>query len=322
MRVGVIRLRHSSGMNGWQSLISPNHEEQAYLNAVHDIIESGVPKKDRTGVGTLSMVGKQLRFRLYRTASQGGEEDIVIPLLTTKRVFWRGIFTELLWFISGSTNVCELSNQNVHIWDGNVSREFLDSRNLQHYNVGTAGPIYGFQWRHFGAQYRGPDADYSSEGVDQLTTIVEQLRAGRPEDARRIILTAWNPPALKDMALPPCHVMSQFIALDGRLSCVMTQRSADMGLGVPFNIASYALLTAMLANLCNLKTGELVVTFGDAHVYTNHIAPLQEQCARTPSPFPTLRFTKPVSSMDDYTREHFELVDYMYQPPIPMPMAV
>ena len=202
---------------------------------------SGNKREDRTGTGTLSLFGAQMRFSL---------RDGVFPLLTTKKVFYRGIAEELFWFIRGSTNAKELQEKNVRIWDGNSSREFLDSCGFTNREEGDLGPVYGFQWRHFGAEYVDMHADYEGKGVDQLSEVINRIKT-KPSD-RRIIMCAWNPADLNKMALPPCHCLVQFYVADGELSCQLYQRSADMGLGVPFNIASYALLTAMIAHVCDL----------------------------------------------------------------------
>jgi dihydrofolate reductase/thymidylate synthase len=215
-----------------------NEEEMQYLNLVSKIIDSGNPKGDRTGTGTLSIFGAQMRFNL---------RDGRFPLLTSKRVFWRGLAEELLWFIRGETNANLLKEKDIHIWDGNGSREFLDQLGLKDREEGDLGPIYGFQWRHFGAKYTTMHADYTGQGVDQLQQVIHTLKTN-PND-RRIIMSAWNPVALPDMALPPCHCFCQFYVANGELSCQMYQRSCDMGLGVPFNIASYALLTRLIAQV-------------------------------------------------------------------------
>lgn len=237
---------------------SPNHEELQYLNLVRDILENGVARNDRTGVGTLSKFGAQMRFNL---------RDGRFPLLTTKRVFWRGVAEELLWFISGSTNARELQAKGIHIWDGNASREFLDRQGLTHREEGDLGPVYGFQWRHFGATYVDMHTDYRGQGVDQLAACIELIK--KDPNNRRIVMSAWNPSDLKLMALPPCHMFCQFYVANGELSCQVTflpllssqapqmyQRSADMGLGVPFNIASYSLLTRLVAQVCDLQPGK------------------------------------------------------------------
>uniref|UniRef100_A0A3Q2PEH4 Thymidylate synthase n=1 Tax=Fundulus heteroclitus TaxID=8078 RepID=A0A3Q2PEH4_FUNHE len=244
-------------------------DERGYLNLVEYIMENGRKKGDRTGTGVLSVFGAQVRYNLRDK----------FPLLTTKRVFWKGILEELLWFIKGSTNAKELSEKGVKIWDANGSRAFLDNLGFTEREEGDLGPVYGFQWRHFGAEYKDIHTDYSGQGVDQLQNVIDTIRKN-PED-RRIIMCAWNPKDLPLMALPPCHALCQFYVCDGELSCQLYQRSADMGLGVPFNIASYALLTYMIAHITGLQPGDFVHTLGDAHVYVNHVDPLKEQVGVT-----------------------------------------
>lgn len=223
-------------------LTQKEHEEYQYLNHIKYILENGIKRGDRTGVGTISIFGAQMRYTL---------RDNVFPLLTTKRVFWRAVVEELLWFIRGSTNVKHLNNKKIHIWDANCTREFLDSCGLYKYSEGDLGPIYGFQWRHFGAEYKGIDADYTNQGVDQLKKIIHTIKTN-PND-RRIIICSWNAADIPKMALPPCHCMAQFYVANNELSCLLYQRAGDMGLGVPFNIASYALLTCMIAHVTGLK---------------------------------------------------------------------
>lgn len=191
---------------------------------------------------------------------------------------------ELLWFISGDTSARTLQDQGIHIWDGNGSRAYLDSIGLQHREEGDLGPVYGFQWRHFGAEYSTMHADYRGKGVDQLADLIHRIKTN-PND-RRLVLSAWNPAALPEMALPPCHMFCQFYVADGELSCQMYQRSCDLGLGVPFNIASYALLTRLVAQVCGLRAGDFVHVLGDAHVYTNHVDPLKEQLKNAPRHLP------------------------------------
>jgi len=290
-----------------------NPEEMQYLEMCRDIIEHGVERGDRTGTGTLSRFGTQMRFSL---------RDGTLPLLTTKRTFWRGVAEELLWFIEGNTNGNDLAAKNIHIWDGNGSREFLDSRGLPHREVGDLGPVYGFQWRHFGAKYVDMHTDYTGQGVDQLAECIDKIK-NNPED-RRIIMSAWNPADLEDMALPPCHMFCQFY-VDTRkkeLSCQMYQRSADMGLGVPFNIASYALLTHMIAHVTGLKAGDFVHTIGDAHVYLNHVDALKEQLSRPPRAFPKIRINPEKKGIDDFVFDDFEVVGYKPHKTIKMKMAV
>ncbi|KAK2660574.1 hypothetical protein Ddye_007107 [Dipteronia dyeriana] len=276
-------------------LILEKHDEFMYLRLVKEIISSGNQKDDRTRTGTLSKFGCQMKFNLRKS----------FPLLTTKKVFWRGVVEELLWFISGSTNAKILQEKGIHIWDGNASRDYLDSIGLVNREEGDLGPIYGFQWRHFGASYTNMHADYSGEGFDQLLDVIGKIK-NSPDD-RRIILSAWNPSDLKLMALPPCHMFAQFHVSNGELSCQMYQRSADMGLGVPFNIASYALLTCMIAHVCSLVPGDFIHVVGDAHIYKNHVRPLQEQLQKLPKPFPILTINPEKKDIDSFAASDFEL---------------
>jgi len=287
------------------------HEEEQYLGLIRKIIQCGNRKGDRTGTGTLSLFGAQMRFSL-RNGS--------FPLLTTKKVFYRGIAEELFWFIRGSTSAQELQKENVRIWDGNSSRQFLDSLGLKDREEGDLGPVYGFQWRHFGAEYTNMHADYTGQGIDQLANVIETIKT-RPDD-RRILLCAWNPADLDKMALPPCHCLVQFYVANGELSCQLYQRSADMGLGVPFNIASYALLTVMIAHVTNLKPGDFVHTLGDAHVYSNHVEALKVQLERKPKPFPTISVKRKIDNIEDFKFDDFEVTGYDPHPKIVMNMAV
>ncbi|KAF6737672.1 Thymidylate synthase [Oryzias melastigma] len=285
-------------------------DERGYLDLVKYIMLKGKRKGDRTGTGVLSVFGAQVRYSLRDQ----------FPLLTTKRVFWKGILEELLWFIKGSTNAKELSDKGVKIWDANGSRAFLDNLGFTEREEGDLGPVYGFQWRHFGAEYKDMHTDYTGKGVDQLQNIIDTIKKN-PED-RRIIMCAWNPKDLPLMALPPCHALCQFYVCDGELSCQLYQRSADMGLGVPFNIASYALLTYMIAHITGLQPGDFVHTLGDAHVYVNHTEPLEEQLQRDVRPFPKLKIKRTVTKIDDFTAEDFEICGYNPHPAIKMQMAV
>lgn len=270
----------------------------------------GVEKGDRTGVGTVSIFGAQMRFDMRNS----------FPLLTTKRVFWRAVAEELLWFVHGCTNAKILQDKNIHIWDGNSTREFLDKLGFTDREEGDLGPVYGFQWRHFGAKYRTCHDNYNNEGVDQLKQVIHTIRTN-PND-RRIIMSAWNPMDIPQMALPPCHCLAQFYVSNGELSCQLYQRSADMGLGVPFNIASYALLTYMIAHITDLKPGDFIHTLGDTHVYKNHIEPLKEQLQRKPRNFPKLVIKRKVEDIEDFKFDDFEIVGYNPYPKIHMEMAV
>mmetsp|Transcript_13183 Transcript_13183/g.15098 ORF Transcript_13183/g.15098 Transcript_13183/m.15098 type:complete len:484 (+) Transcript_13183:205-1656(+) len=288
-----------------------NPEEMQYLNMCLDIIDNGAKRGDRTGTGTLSIFGTQLKFSL---------RNGTLPLITTKKTFWRGVAEELLWFISGNTNANTLAEKKIHIWDGNGSREFLDSRGLKDREVGDLGPVYGFQWRHFGAKYVDMHTNYKGQGVDQLAECIEKIKTN-PDD-RRIVMSAWNPADLDQMALPPCHMFCQFYVANGELSCQMYQRSADMGLGVPFNIASYALLTHLVAKVCGLKPGDFVHTIGDAHIYLNHVDAIKEQLKRQPRTFPKLKINSETTNIDDFKYEDFEVIGYKPHKPIKMKMAI
>lgn len=292
--------------------LRPQHEEHQYLDLIRDILATGERRSDRTGTGTISKFGATMRFDL------SGDE---FPLLTTKRVFWRGVAEELLWFISGDTNANTLKDKGIHIWDGNGSREYLDRIGLTERAEMDLGPVYGFQWRHFGAEYTDMHADYSGKGVDQLAKLIHTIKTN-PTD-RRIVLSAWNPAAMPLMALPPCHMFCQFyVTSAGALSCQMYQRSADMGLGVPFNIASYALLTRLVAQSCGLRAGEFVHVIGDAHVYSNHVDALREQLTREPRPFPTLKINPAKTNIDSFVYEDFTVEGYKPHKKIEMQMAV
>jgi thymidylate synthase len=293
------------------------HPENQYLNLIQWIIVNGEERQDRTGTGTLAMFAPpHLRFNL-----KDG-----FPLLTTKRMFFRGVVEELLWFLSGDTNANHLSERGIRIWDGNASRDYLDRLGFANREVGDLGPVYGFQWRHFGAEYVDCHTDYSGKGIDQLRHVIDKIR-NNPTD-RRIILSAWNPKDIPNMALPPCHVLCQFYVSTptkakptSSLSCLLYQRSGDMGLGVPFNIASYALLTHMLAHVTGLEVGELIHTLGDAHVYKDHVEALKIQLERDPLPFPTLHILRDVKDIDDFKREDFSIKGYRPHDRIDMKMS-
>jgi thymidylate synthase len=290
-----------------------------------DFLRAKLTSLTSTGTGTISLFGPpSLRFSLANNT---------LPLLTTKRVFLRAVIAELLWFISGSTSSLPLSAQGIKIWDGNGSRENLDALGFTERADGDLGPVYGFQWRHFGATYLGADADYTGEGVDQLKEVIRCLRE-EPWN-RRIVLSAWNPAALKEMVLPPCHMFAQFYVSGGKaagkpgrgsLSCCLYQRSCDMGLGVPFNIASYALLTHILAHACDLDAGEFVHVMGDAHVYRDHVDALKLQLEREPREWPTVRFLTPggggLAEVDAMKVEDVVVEGYKPHPGIKMEMSV
>jgi thymidylate synthase len=292
------------------------HEEYQYLNLVHDILEHGGIDKGRNGV-TKSVFGASMVFSL---------RDGKIPILTTKRTAWKTCFKELLWFIRGDTSNEKLREQKVHIWDGNASREFLDSRGLYDNKEGDLGPVYGHQWRHFNAPYIGCDADYSGKGVDQLRQIIDVLKNPDPvaRASRRLVLSAWNPCQLDEMALPPCHVLMQFNVSDGnKLSCALYQRSGDVGLGVPFNIASYSALTHIIAKHTGLEADEFVYHLGNAHIYEEHIDALRGQLSRKPYEFARIEIDETNENrekIENYRIEDIKLVDYKSHEMIPMKM--
>lgn len=263
---------------------------KSYLDLLKTVLETGTYRDDRTGTGTYSIFGAQARFSLSPD----------FPLLTTKKLHLRSIIHELLWFIQGNTNIKYLKENKVTIWD-----EWADAD-------GNLGPVYGAQWRDWAA----PDG----QRVDQLAEVIDTIKNN--PDSRRHIVCAWNPGEIKEMALPPCHALFQFYVADGELSCQLYQRSADIFLGVPFNIASYALLTMMVAQVCNLKPKEFVHTFGDLHLYANHVDQAKEQLSREPRPLPQMKINPAVKSIDGFRYEDFELVNYDPHPAIKAPIAV
>ncbi|KAJ3525268.1 hypothetical protein NMY22_g10650 [Coprinellus aureogranulatus] len=301
---------------------SPEHEEYQYTRLIKNVLDNGETRPDRTGTGTIALFAPpSFRFSLA---------DMNLPLLTTKRTFLRGIIEELLWFVHGCTDSKKLSEKGVKIWDGNGSKEFLEGRGLGHRREGDLGPVYGFQWRHFGAEYVDADHDYTGQGVDQLAEVIHKIKHN-PTD-RRIILSAWNPKDIPQMALPPCHMMCQFYVslpplsdptAKPKLSCLMYQRSADLGLGIPFNIASYALLTHMIARVTGTEAKELVIQLGDAHVYRDHVEALEEQLKREPRPFPKLKWARDeIKDIEDFVYGDFVVEGYNPHPPIAMKMSV
>src|SRR5687767_5734627 len=267
-----------------------NPGEQQYLDLLGHVLEHGAAKGDRTGTGTRSVFGWQMRFAL----------DSSFPLLTTKKLHFKSIVYELLWFLRGETNVRWLQERGVSIWD-----EWADAK-------GELGPVYGYQWRH----WRTPDG----REIDQINELIKNIKA-KP-DSRRHLVTAWNPADVERMALPPCHALFQFYVADGRLSCQMYQRSADLFLGVPFNIASYALLTRMVAQVTGLAAAEFVLALGDAHLYLNHLEQAREQLRRPPRPFPRMRLNPQVRELLDFRYEDFALEGYEPHPAIKAPIAV
>ena len=289
-----------------------NPEEQQYLDLIKNIINNGSEEMSRNGK-VFSTFGNMMRFSL---------KDGQLPLLTTKKVAWKTCFKELLWFIKGSTSNHELKEQNVHIWDANASREFLDSRNLNH-EENDLGPVYGHQWRHFNAEYENCHSDYNGKGIDQLQNVIQMLKDPEQRTSRRMVVSAWNPCQLDEMALPPCHILFQFYVRQGKyLSCSMYQRSGDIGLGVPFNIASYSFLTHIIAKHCGLIADEFVYFLGNAHIYEEHIEPLKEQIERLPRDFPQIKINKSHDSIEEYTLDDIEwITEYTFHKPIKMNMV-
>ena len=292
-----------------------NKKEKKYLKLCQKVIEKGIFSLDRTKVGTWRLPSQVLKFSL---------ENHTLPLLTTKPVFLKGILTELLWFVSGSTDATILQNQGVKIWSGNTSRAFLDQRGLGHYQEGDIGPGYGFQWRHASAEYRGKDHNYTGQGIDQLQNVIDLIKKD-PEN-RRMLVSAWNVADLDKIALPPCHYSFGFSVLGGKkLYCTVNMRSADLGLGVPFNIASYSLLTHMIAHLCGLEATGICIIMNDAHVYSTHVDALKIQIEREPFPFPTLKFNpnKVFQTIDDFEYDDFIIENYQsHKERLIMPMAI
>jgi len=290
--------------------------ELGYLNLIRQIIKSGKKQVGRNGT-TFTSIGESLRFSL---------EDNKIPLMTTKKLAWRVCLKELLWFMNGDTNNKLLKEQNVKIWNGNGTREFLDSRGLNYLKEDDLGPVYGHQWRFWNAPYSkklGCLEDYRGKGIDQLQNVINEINISKQtgESSRRMIMSAWNPEQLDEMALPPCHVLSQYHVVNNRLSCTLYQRSGDVGLGIPFNIASYSFLTHLLAKHCDLEAGEFVHFIANAHIYDDHVEPLREQLENEPYDFPDLEIKKR-DSIDDYKFEDFSIKNYKFHKSIKMDMRV
>ena len=290
------------------------HEEYQYLYLLKKIIEEGNLEEGRNGK-TKSIFGNSMRFSL-----KNGK----IPILTTKKTAWKTCLKELLWFIKGETDNNILQNQGVHIWDANSSKDFMKSRGLEHYSEGKLGPLYGYQWRHFNANYDCITGKPSNEqGIDQLQKIIDSLKDPNQRTSRRLILTAWNPSQLDEMALPPCHILCQFNVHDGnKLSCVLYQRSCDVPLGVPFNIASYSFLTHLLAKHCGLEAYEFIHFMGNSHIYEEHIESIKLILERKPFEFPTVNIINLKEDINDYELGDFSISHYECHDMIRMNMVV
>ena len=283
------------------------HEQYQYLNLIQDILNEGTIEKGRNGF-TKCSVGSVMHFSL---------ENNKIPILTTKKTAWKTCLKELLWFIKGQTSNKILNEQNVHIWDGNSTKEFMNSRGLLHYKEGDLGPLYGYQWRFFNAPYADCDANYSGKGVDQLQQVIDCLKDPVQRTSRRLVVSAWNPCQIDEGVLPPCHVLFQFNVVDGnKLSCTLYQRSCDEFLGIPFNIASYSFLTHLIAKHCDLEPYEFIHYGGNCHIYDDHFNQMREQISRQPYPFPTVEILNKRDDVNDYVIEDFKIDDYQHHPQI------
>lgn len=289
-----------------------NHPEKPYLDLLKRVLEKGDIENNRTKIPCYVLFGEQIRFPITNS----------FPLLTTKKMFWKGIVEELLWFIKGQTDNKILNNKGVKIWDGNSSREALDKRGLTNYKEGDCGPIYSFQWSHFGAQYKDCETDYTNQGINQIDYIIDEIKNN--PNSRRIMMTAWNPVDIKDMCLPPCHTSVQFHVRQGKyLSCHMYQRSCDSFLGLPFNIASYALLTYLIAKKTCMVPYELIISFGNVHIYENHVEVVKEQLSRDPLEWCQLEIDDPSTwELNTIVSEQIHLKNYNSEGTIKAPMAI
>jgi thymidylate synthase len=287
------------------------HDENQYLHLIDDILQHGIMETGRNG-NAKTIVGSAMHFSL---------EDGTLPLLTTKKVAWKTCAKELFWFINGSTDNKLLQDQKVTIWNGNAGRDYLDQIGLHERPENDLGPIYGHQWRHFNAPYTTCHADYQGQGEDQLAYIIACLKNPETRNSRRLIMSAWNPCQLAEMALPPCHILVQFNVTEGdKLSCSLYQRSGDVGLGVPFNIASYSLFTHLLANHCGLQATDFYYHLGNCHIYDDHLEALQRQITRIPFSFPTVKINNIKANINDYSLDDIELFNYITHDPIKMEM--
>ena len=286
------------------------HDEYQYINLIKHILDCGTMIEGRNG-NALTIYGSSMHFSL---------ENNTWPLLTSKKVAWKTCAKELFWFLKGSTSNIELQQQNVHIWDGNGSREFLDSRGLINLEENDLGPVYGHQWRFFNASYENCNTDYSGKGVDQIKYIIDCLKDPKERYSRRLILSAWNPQQLDKMALPPCHVLAQFNVIGNKLSCSLYQRSGDVGLGVPFNIASYSLLTHIIGKHCELEHYEFIYHLGNCHIYDDHIKPLRNQVNNQLYTFPKINILEKYDDINSYSIKDIKVENYQCNNVIKMEM--
>lgn len=291
------------------TMIKQSANEFQYLKLLHKVLHTGNERKTRNGK-TFSLFGEKMEFNIQSN----------FPLLTTKKMYFKGILKELLWFLNGQTDSKLLEKDGVNIWKGNSAKETLQKIGLSQYEEGDCGPVYGFQWRHFNEPYKNCHETYKG-GIDQLQNIINEIKSN--PTSRRLFMSAWNPCQLDEMVLPPCHVSYQFYVRDCRyLDCSMYQRSGDLFLGVPFNIASTSLLVYILSNICNLEPGKVILTIGDAHIYENHVNAVNEQLKRFPSTPPTLYIKEPISKLENISYENFEVINYNPASPIRAEMMV
>tara|TARA_A100001015_G_scaffold319693_1_gene443427 strand:- start:3905 stop:4834 length:930 start_codon:yes stop_codon:yes gene_type:complete len=306
-------LKHAIHLNKYEKRLSHNnfHEEYQYLNLIRDILEEGEITSGRNGI-TKSVFGTSMHFSL---------ENNKIPIFTTKKVAYKTCLKELLWFIKGDTNNNHLKEQKVNIWNGNSSTEFKKSIGLENLKDGDLGPIYGWNWRHFGASYIDCDTNYKDQGTDQLQNVINILKDPKQRTSRRMIVTALDPSKVKEAVLPPCHVFFQFnVKNENQLSCSVYCRSQDVALGQPFNVTSYAFLTHLIAKHCDLEANEIILYAGNCHIYEEHIESMKEQIQRIPYQFPEIKITKKYESIEEYTLEDFEIENYSCHSKIKMDM--
>lgn len=303
IRNGVINLNEFTRL-------SSTHDEYQYLNLIQDVLSHGDLIEGRNGK-TKTVIGASMHFDLSNNT---------LPLLTTKKVAWKTCLKELLWFIRGQTDNNILTKQNVGIWNGNASREFLDKRGLTDNADGDLGPIYGHQWRHFNAEYKDCNTNYDGKGEDQLSNVINLLKNPVTRSSRRMVISAWNPCQINEMALPPCHILMQFNVIGNKLSCSLYQRSADIGLGVPFNIASYSMLTHLIAKHVGLQANDFYYHLGNCHIYDDHSYSLSKQTDLLPNKFPTINILSKKDDIGSYCLADFVIKNYKSHPVIKMEM--